>query len=149
MKALQSRGVLSSIKITSSLRHLLREEVCGLLRQVEELPQTPAGKSVLPIKEFCRDKGVPLARLIEQWKQGDLDGKVCKGDGDGLQAIEVDWDAFRGSITTLFDRDLELPETTGYLKISIASVRHLRDHGFLTQTRRRNPDTNHVKSCIT
>ncbi|MEM1009631.1 MAG: TniQ family protein, partial [Myxococcota bacterium] len=38
VKTLQTRGVLSSIKITSSLRYLLRDEVDGLLKAMDDLP---------------------------------------------------------------------------------------------------------------
>lgn len=41
-----------------------------------------------------------------------------------------------------------LPETASYLKIGLGSIRRLRDHGYLCQVQRRNPDTNHRKSYI-
>ena len=89
-----------------------------------------------------------MAQVIDLWAQGDLDGKLCRGDGAGLQAMEVDWDALCGKSLLQLDRDLMLPETASYLKIGLGSIRHLRDHGYLCQVQRRNPDTNHRKSYI-
>ncbi|MCK8484198.1 TniQ family protein [Aliiroseovarius sp. S2029] len=148
VKALQNRDVLSTVRITSSLRYLLRDEVRALLAQLDALPEWLPGKSVVPLKEFCRAKGVPLAQVIDLWAQGDLDGKLCRGDGAGLQAMEVDWDALCGKSLLQLDRDLMLPETASYLKIGLGSIRHLRDHGYLCQVQRRNPDTNHRKNYI-
>lgn len=148
VKALQNRNVLSAVRITSSLRYLLRAEVLELLAKINALPVSLPEKSVLPLKEFCRTKGTHLARVIKLWEQGELEGKVCRGDGDGLQAIEVDLDAFCDKAMVQLDRDLTLPETASYLKISVISIRHLRDHGYLTQIQRRNPDTNHLKNYL-
>lgn len=148
VKALQNRCVLSTVKITSSKRYLKRVEIDDLLKRVSELPRSLSEKSVLPIKEFCRAKGVQLTRVIDLWIRGDLDGKVCRGEGIGLQAIEVDWDALCEKPGIQLDRDLKLPEAASYLQISVISIRHLRDHGYLLQIQHRNPDTNHLRSYI-
>ncbi len=148
VKGLQNRGVLGTVKITSSLRYLSREEIAELITQLENLPETLVGRSVAPLKEFCRAKGIPLTRVIDLWRRGELDGKICRGNGKGLQAIEVDWDALCDKMKVQLDQDLTLPETASYLKISVISIRHLRDHGYLTQIQRRNPDTNHLKSYL-
>ncbi len=148
VKGLQIRGVLNTIKITSSLRYLLREQVDGLVKKVETLPHSLPGKSTVPLKEFCRAKGVHLARVIELWDRGRLEGKVCRGDGAGLQALELDWNALCGKTTIRLDRDLELTETASYLQISVISIRRLRDAGYLEVISRRNPDTNHLKQYV-
>lgn len=148
IKSLQNLGVLSTVKVTSSQRYLKRKEIDDLLNRVTDLPDSLPGKSVLPIKEFCRAKGVHLTRVIDLWIQGKLDGKICRGEGCGLHAIEVDWDALCGKAGIRLDRDLKLAEAASYLQISVISIRHLRDHGFLTQVEYRNPDTNHLRSYI-
>ena len=148
VKGLQNRSVLDTIKVTSSLRYLKREQVNRLLIGVLNLPETLEGRSVVPLKDFCREKGVGIARLIELWTCGDLEGQLCRGEGVGLQAIEVSWDALCGVERVELDRDLMLPEVARYLKISIISIRHLRDHGYLSELTKRNPDTNRIKSYI-
>jgi len=149
VKALQNRGVLDTVKVTSSLRYLAREQVSGLLADVENLPENLNCGSVVPLKEFCRAKGVHLARIVDMWACGDLQGKACRGHGEGLQALEVDWDALWEKELISLTGDLQLPDVASYLKISVISVRHLRDSGYLTQVRKRNPDTNHQKNYIT
>lgn len=148
VKGLQNRGVLQIIRITSSLRYLSREEVAELTSEVAALPTASAGRSVAPLKEFCRAKGVPLTRVIGLWRRGEMDGKIFRGDGRGVQAIEVDWEAFCDRAPVQLGQDLTLPEAARYLKISVISIRHLRDHGYLTQIQRRNPDTNHLKNYL-
>ncbi|MDE9449950.1 hypothetical protein J3R80_05640 [Aliiroseovarius sp. Z3] len=54
---------------------------------MDNLSDTLTGRSVAPLKEFCR------------------------GNGKGLQAIEVDWDALCDKMKVRLDRDLTLPET--------------------------------------
>lgn len=148
VKGLQNRGVLGTVKITSSLRYLSREEIAELITQLDNLPDTLAGISVAPLKEFCRAKGIPLTRVIDLWRRSEMDGKICRGNGKGLQAIEVDWDALCDKMKVRLDQDLTLPEAASYLKISVISIRHLRDHGYLMQIQRRNPDTNHLKHYL-
>lgn len=84
VKALQNCDVLSTVRITSSLRYLLHDEVRALLAQLDALPEWLPGTSVVPLKAFCRAKGVPLAQVIDLWAKGDLDGKLCRGAGAGL-----------------------------------------------------------------
>jgi len=148
VKSLQNRGVLSSIKITSSLRYLKRTEVTGLLDALQKLPSELPAASLVPLQEFCRSRGVHLARVIDLWSQGKLDGQVCLGSGDGLQALEVDCNALCEKTAPQLDRDLQLPEAARYLQSNISSIRRLRDHGFLCQKLKRNPDTNHMKCYI-
>lgn len=149
VKSLQNLGILSTIRVTSSQRYLKREEIDDLLSRVSELPDLLPGKSTLPIKEFCRAKGVHLTRVINLWIKGDLHGMLCRGEGQGLQAIEVVWDALCEKPKIQLDRDLKLTQAASYLQISVISIRQLRDHGYLEQIQDRNPDTNHLKSYIT
>lgn len=148
VKSLQNCGVLQTVKITSSLRYSLRGEVQQLLTNIHLLPEELSEKSVAPLKEYCRERGIPLTQVIKLWCLGELDGKICRGAGSGLHALEMDWEAQTVRCEMQLDRDLELPQAAKYLKIGIRSIRQLRDGGYLTEVRRRNPDTNHLKSYI-
>ncbi|UZD91243.1 hypothetical protein [Cognatishimia activa] len=119
-----------------------------LIGQVELLPEVLPGKSVAPLNAFCREKGIPLAHVVDLWRKGELDGLLCRVEGVGLNAVEVDWDAICPRRKVQLNQDLSLPETARYLKINVISIRHLRDKGFLSQVRERNPDTNHQKHYI-
>jgi len=149
VKNLQNRGVLDTVQVTSSLRYVFREQVSDLLKNVGHLPEILANRPVVPLSEFCRAKGVGVARIVEMWAHGCLEGRLSRGDGVGLQALEVDWDALCDKQPISLTGDLQLPDVASYLKISIISVRHLRDSGYLTQVPKRNPDTNHLKNYIT
>ncbi len=148
VKGLQNRGVLQTIRITSTLRYLSRVEVMDLIEQVQRLPEVLLGRSVAPLNLFCREKGIPLAEVVDLWRKGELEGQICQGDGVGLNAIEVDWDAICPRKTVRLHQDITLPETARYLKINVAAIRHLRDQGILSQIRKVNPDTNHQKQYI-
>lgn len=149
VKGLQNRGVLKTIRITSTLRYLSRIEVMDLIEQVQRLPEILPSRSVAPLHVFCREKGIPLAQVVDLWRSGDLEGQICRGDGMGLRAIEVDWDAICPRNTVKLCRDITLPEAARYLKINVAAIRHLRDQGILSEIRKLNPDTNHQKHYIT
>lgn len=127
VKGLRTRGVLETIRITSTLRHLSRVEVMALTKRVEQLPDVLLGKSVAPLNVFCREKGIPLVEVVDLWRRGQLEGQICRGDGVGLRAIEVDWDGICPRNTVELPRDITLPDAARYLKINVAGVRHLRD----------------------
>ena len=82
---------LDEVKITSSLRYVLRSQAMALMEKLDVLPTDLPRKSVLPIKEFCHLKQVPIVQIINLWVQGELDGKICRSVGTGLKAIEIDW----------------------------------------------------------
>ncbi|WP_353533872.1 hypothetical protein [Cognatishimia sp. WU-CL00825] len=149
IKALQDRGVLDTIKVTSSLRYAKQEQVATLLRKVTSLPVAREGQALVPLKAFCRDKGVGIPRLIELWANVELEGALFRGEvGTGFQAMEVAWDAMCAIDRVQFNRDLQLSEVARYLQISVISVRQLRNHGYLSQLKKRNVDTNRIKSYI-
>lgn len=148
VRRLQDRGVFSVIRVTSSLRYVPKNEVSALLGEIRDLSTAPLAKSVVPMAEYCRSKGVPLARLVELWRLGKLNGQVFRGDGVGLHALEVDWNLECGTCDPTLDDNLHLTETARYLKIGINSVRKLRDSGMIEEVQHRNPDTNRLKSYI-
>jgi len=149
VKALMRYGVLKQVRITSTLRYALRDEVNALVRRIEELPSAIGPIAFLPIQQFCREKGIPLAKVVSDFVSGDHEGKFRRGFGSGLSSIEVAVETPKKPTEILLDRDLTLSETAKYLKISIISIRKLRDAGFLCTLNRMNPDTKHVKSFIT
>ena len=149
VKALLNRNVLDTVKINSALRYLKRAQVDALVHDVGALAQAPVGLSALPLKDFCRDKRIGIAAVIALWQRGKMEGSVYRGDGHGLQAIEIAWDALVDADPPTLEGDLMLPDVARHLKIGIKSVRSLRDHGLLRQIHKRNPDTNHMKSYIT
>ena len=149
VKGLQNRGVLQTIRVTSTLRYLSRVEVMNLIDQVQRLPEVLPGRSVAPLNVFCREKGIPLAQVVDLWRRRALEGQICRGNGVGLRAIEVDWDALCPRNTVKLSRDITLPEAARYLKINVAAIRHLRDQAILSEIRKLNADTNHQKHYIT
>ncbi|MBU2867884.1 TniQ family protein [Pacificibacter marinus] len=148
VKIMMSLGVLPNIQITSSLRYTKREAVLKLLRAVEGLPPTKGG-SYLPLRDFCRRDGVALPKAVKAFCEGDLDGAVRRGEGRGLHALEVALDVLKADRAMILSHDLTLPEAAAYLRINIISIRKLRDAGYLKQIKKRNPDTNHIKSYLT
>ncbi len=148
VKSLAGLGVLTTVRITSALRYLKREEVGALATGVLQLPTSSKGQGRLPLRQFCRLKGIPLAKVVSAWANGELEGKVWRGEGAGLLALEIDVEAMKGKREVALTRDLTLPETASYLMISIIAVRKLRDAGLLVQTQKTNPDTNHRKNYI-
>ncbi len=149
IKSLQALGAIDMIKITSSLRYVLRSQVTELLEKLDALPPSLPDRSVVPLREFCHLKQVSIVQIIDLWVRGKLEGRLCRGEGIGLQSIEVDWDFL--SQRTLIDLigDLTAEETARYLKVNVAGIRRLRDAGYLEEISRRNPDTNHCKRYIT
>ncbi len=149
IKSLQFSGVLDVIRITSSLRYVVRHQVAALIENMKALPTALPERSVLPLREFCHLKQISMVQIIELWVQGNLDGKLCRGDGIGLQAIEVDWTFLSDRRLTELIGDLAADETARYLKVNVGAIRRLRDAGYLEEVSRRNPDTNHYKRYIT
>ncbi|WP_066710141.1 hypothetical protein [Celeribacter ethanolicus] len=68
------------------------------------------------------------------------------GDGGEKEFVLC---AVRSSKPEPREVDLSLCETASYLKLNVVAVRRLRDGGYLTQIRRRNPDTNFQRFYIT
>lgn len=149
VKALMRYGVLKQVRITSTLRYALRDEVNALLKRIEELPSAIAPSAFLPIQQFCREKGIPLAKVVSDLMSGDHEGRFRRGFGFGLSSIEVAVETPKTPTEILLDRDLTLSDTAKYLKISIISIRKLRDAGFLCALNKLNPDTKHLKAFIT
>ena len=87
--------------------------------------------------------------MIDLWVRGELEGKLSRGEGEGLHAIEVDWDILSEKRSEELESDLTLRQAASYLKLSVIGIRHLRDNGYFEVISRRNPDTKHVKQYLT
>lgn len=148
IKSLQNQGVLDTIKISSSLRYVSRGQVIRLLQMLQQLPETLPNRSVFPLRFFCHWKQVSIVRMVELWSQGKIDGMLCRGEGIGLHAIEVDWSLLSDKEALKLCKDPQLTEVAKYLKINVRGIRHLRDAGFLDAAICRNPDTRHLKQFI-
>ncbi|SDG16746.1 TniQ protein [Celeribacter baekdonensis] len=149
VKVLMSLGVLPSIQITSSLRYTKRDAVRKLLKAIEELPPVSAEGGFLPVRAFCRRDGIALPKVIKAFCERTLSGDVRRGQGPGLHALHIEFDAMKSERDISLSQDITLPEAATYLRINIISIRKLRDAGYLKQIQKRNPDTNHVKSYLT
>lgn len=149
LKSLQALGAIDMIKITSSLRYLLRSQVTELLEKLDALPPSLPDRSVVPLREFCHLKQVSIVQIIDLWVRGKLEGRLCRGEGIGLQSLEVDWGFLSHKALVELIGDLTAEEAARYLKVNVAGIRRLRDAGYLEEISRRNPDTNHCKRYIT
>ncbi len=149
VKALMRLGILTQVQLTSALRYARREEIQNLLQRIESLPDAPDEDGFLPLRAFCRSKGIPLVRVVADLTSGALDGRLRRGRGTGVHAIEVSDQAFAAEDELRLDRDLTLAEAAKFLRISIISIRKLRDAGYLVAVNKLNPDTNHIKTYVT
>ncbi|WP_247742411.1 MULTISPECIES: hypothetical protein [unclassified Ruegeria] len=148
VKALMRLGVLTQVQVTSALRYARRQEIQFLLQRIGGLPDAPGAAGFLPLREFCRSKGISLARVVAAFWSGELEGQLRQGAGAGVHAIEVSERAFAVKDELRLDRDLTLTEAAKFFKISIISIRKLRDAGYLAVINKLNPDTNHIKTYI-
>lgn len=149
VKSLIEREVLEARSFGTSLRYIKSASVQRLLRKLDSLPDGRPTRLNLPLKIYCRAEKVPLAQVISDWSAG----RLCQVSRDkslsGLQGILVErGEVFQPSHICL-SGDLTLTEAATYLRISVISIRKLRDGGFLERCIRVNPDTNFRKSYIT
>ncbi|MBU0645709.1 MAG: TniQ family protein [Alphaproteobacteria bacterium] len=149
VKQLHALGVFRAIRINSALRYVNRADVDALLERVALLPKEAGAGDFMPLREFCRSRRFALPQLIEEFYGGGLEGDVRRGEGTGLLTLEIASHAVLGKRQVLLSRDLSLCEAASYLKLNVVAVRRLRDGGYLTQIRRRNPDTNFQRFYIT
>ncbi|WP_058285637.1 hypothetical protein [Leisingera aquaemixtae] len=149
VKALISRGVLRSVKLGTALRYVYLEDLDTLTAAVSNLPRVENSAGYLPIKQYCREKGIGLVRMIQLWQIGEAEDLVQSGEVQGLQSIYVPYEAGAVRTRQKLTDDLTPAETARYLRIGVRSIRALRNAGILRQIARRNPDTNHRHSVIT
>ena len=121
----------------------------AMRKAIEELPPVSAEGGFLPVRAFCRRDGIALPKVIKAFCERTLSGDVRRGQGPGLHALHIEFDAMKSERDISLSQDITLPEAATYLRINIISIRKLRDAGYLKQIQKRNPDTNHVKSYLT
>jgi hypothetical protein len=148
VKDLMRMGVFRTVQFGSALRYLQRREVEGCLAALDEMTPQSTDIGFVPLKDFCRLKGIPIAKVVAEWRFGHLDGLMRRIKGVGLHRLAISAEAMCDRHSLSLTRDLTLPETAAYLRISVISIRKLRDVGLLTQIQKRNPDTNHQRSYI-
>ena len=148
VKALIKLGVFHAIQFGSALRYLRRSEIESCLADLDQLPPIGGDAGFMPLKDFCRLKGVPISKILAAWHWGRLNSFLRRTEGSGLHQIAVSSDAVFDKLAIELTRDLSLRETASYLRISVISIRKLRDEGLLQQIKKRNPNTNHQRSYI-
>lgn len=149
VKELIALGVLSHFRFGSALRYPVRADIANLLEAVTALPMVQPFSESLPLRTFCATKGISLSQVIANWRRGDLEGEISRGEGQRLQALRIHVSASGSKAPLRLDDDPSLNATARYLRINVASVRKLRDMGLLHQVRKRNADTNFLHSFIT
>ncbi|WP_170327993.1 TniQ family protein [Ruegeria arenilitoris] len=148
VKVLMRLGVLTQVQVTSALRYARRQEIQFLLRRIGGLPDVTNDVGYLPLRTFCRSRGISLARVVAACLSGELEGQLRQGTGAGVHAIEVSERAFAQKDAICLERDLTLAETAKFLKISIISIRKLRNAGYLAVINKLNPDTIHIRTYV-
>ncbi|WP_298976256.1 TniQ family protein [uncultured Roseobacter sp.] len=148
VKSLIDAGVLEAQTFGTSLRFVTKSSARRLSAKVLSLPEAQPSLHILPLKQYCRFERVPLFRIVTDWSEGRLSMVLRDPKVGGLQGLLIDRGiAFRRSDMVLVG-DMTLAEAARYLRISIISIRKLRDAGLLEQVTRRNRDTNFQKSYI-
>ncbi|WP_131726338.1 helix-turn-helix domain-containing protein [Ruegeria denitrificans] len=66
-----------------------------------------------------------------------------------MAAILIDYTETLEKSERVFSGDLSLKDAAARLRISVGSIRRLRDGGYLKQIKARNPDTQHYRCYIT
>lgn len=148
IKAMMRLGLLTQIRITSTLRYSVRDEVDALLKQIEALPLQAKTTEFQPIGVFCRDKKIPLMQVLRAFMCKDPQWHFRRRNGSGFSAIEVTTDTVKQELVPSLDQDLSLSQAARYLQISLSSVRKLRDAGYLCSVKKVNPDTKHIKEFL-
>lgn len=149
VKKLQKLHVLKTIKITSTLRYVERDQIDCILTKVDKLPPADAGSSSVSLMRFCRSNRLAIERVVQFWLNDENKVGFYRGDGQGLHQIKVNPNLEITREDTILHGDLTVMEAARFLKINVHAVRKLRDAGYLDEIRRRNSDTNHFKGFIT
>ncbi|MBO9401169.1 hypothetical protein [Shimia sp. R9_3] len=149
VKALIRSKTLESHRFGTSLQYVTKSSVRALLTRLENLPAAAASKENIPLKDFCRRSQIPFARVISDWVSGKREGLSRDPDASGLAAILVCDGKVFSRRSRRFAGDLALLDAAAHLRMNVASVRRLRDGGYLTQYKVRNPETQHYRCYIT
>lgn len=149
VKSLIRQNVLEAHRFGTSLRYVTSSSVQTLLTQLEGLRVASPTRHRLPLAEYCQQSWLPLARVVADWAAGRLTGVSRDPDVDGLAGILIDYTETLEKSERVFSGDLSLKDAAARLRISVGSIRRLRDGGYLKQIKARNPDTQHYRCYIT
>ncbi|WP_282153913.1 TniQ family protein [Ruegeria atlantica] len=149
VKSLIRQNVLEAHRFGTSLRYVSSSSVQTLLTQLEGLHVASPARHRLPLAEYCQQSWLPLARVVADWATGRLTGVSRDPDVDGLAGILIDYTETLEKPERVFSGDLSLKDAAARLRISVGSIRRLRDGGYLKQIKARNPDTQHYRCYIT
>jgi hypothetical protein len=149
VKALIRQNVLEAHRFGTSPRYVSTASVQTLLTQLEGLCTAARARHRLPLAEYCQQSWLPLARVVSDWATGRLTGVSRDPDVDGLAGILIDYTETLEKSERVFSGDLSLKDAAARLRISVGSIRLLRDGGYLKQIKMRNPDTQHYRFYIT
>ena len=149
IKKLQDLGALKTVRLTSALRYVERSEIVEILEKVAALPKAGDVSPAVPLRNFCRSNRLPVEKIATICLAEDAPNGFFRGVGCGLHQIMVDPETEFGRDDILLNDDLPAMEAARFLKISVQSIRKLRDAGYLQEIQKRNPDTNHVKRFVT
>jgi hypothetical protein len=149
VKSLIRQNVLEAHRFGTSLRYVTSSSVQTLLTRLEGLRVASPARHRLPLAEYCQQSWLPLARVVADWAAGRLTGVWRDPDVDGLAGILIDYTETLEKSERVFSGDLSLKDAAARLRISVGSIRRLRDGGYLKQIKARNPDTQHYRCYIT
>lgn len=149
VKALIRHNVLEAYRFGTSLRYVPSSSVQTLLTRLEGLRIASRTRHRLPLSEYSRQSRVALARVVADWAAGRLTGVWRDPDVEGLAGILIDCAEILEKTERVFSGDLSLLDAAARLRISIGSIRLLRDCGYLKQVKLRSPDTQHYRCYIT
>ena len=149
VKKLQEIGFLKTVRLSSTLRYVEHTQITAILEKVAKLPKAYPCLTLVPLKQFCRGKQRSLEKVVKFWMDDPSFGGFYLGEGVGLHQIMVSPQVEIAPEDATLTQDLAVTDAARFLKITVASIRHLRDAGYLQEIRRRNPDTNHIKGFIT
>jgi len=76
----------------------------------------------MPLKTFSASRKIGIARIVAAWHSGEFQGHISRGEGEGLQALCLQPDAFCQKISTPRHGDPNLAEAARYLRISLSAV---------------------------
>ncbi|SLN55982.1 TniQ family protein [Ruegeria meonggei] len=149
VKALIRQNVLEAYRFGTSLRYVPTSSVQDLLTRLAGLRIASRARHRVPLSEYSRQSGVALARVVADWAADRLTGVWRDPDVEGLAGILIDCAEILEKSERVFSGDLSLLDTAARLRISVGSIRLLRDGGYLKQIKVRNPDTQHYRFYIT
>lgn len=149
MKRLINGGILDAVRMGSALRYVTKASIAQLLRLIAALPVEQENSVLIPIAEFSQSRCVSMAVVLGAIKRKEIHSVYRVEAAHGIRSILIDDAEMPIRKRRRYPEDMSIAEAAEHLRIGAASIRILRDGGFLVQVHRRNPDTNHMRAFIT